>query len=183
MKIQTTNLIRQVVLTVLTFLQYSLNRLNHLIIHQNMKTQPQSQTVHLSNPICIKTTSIHKLISKLQRGLLPQTTNKKNVIINDADKRLSVFADENILAFVIGSILSNTVDNSSNCCIRIETFFIENIICIRIRNNGVFIYNSQINILSHIGEAVRKLNSSISYQSGENRPLTVTLSMPFIHVR
>jgi hypothetical protein len=147
-----------------------------------MKTLSESR-VHSANPICIKTTSIHKLISKLQSGLLSQTTRKKNVIINDAEKTLAVFADENILTFVIGSLLSSAVDNSSNCCIRIETFFKENIICIRIRNNGAFIYHSQMNMLGQIGQAVRKLNGSVCYQSGENRPLTVTLSMPFIHVK
>jgi K+-sensing histidine kinase KdpD len=148
-----------------------------------MKTQSEAQTVHSANPICIKTTSIHGLISKLQRGLLPQTTNKKNVIVNDADKTLCVFADENILAFVIGSLLSNAVDHSSNCCILIETFFKENIISIRIRNNGAFIFNDQMNILGHIGLAARKFNGSICIQSGENRPVTVTLSIPFIHVK
>ncbi|HEY4874778.1 MAG TPA: hypothetical protein VIH86_04345 [Puia sp.] len=148
-----------------------------------MKTQSSSHAIHSKNALCIRTTSVHRLVSKLQKALLPQTTNKKDVIVNDTDKTLSVFADENILAFVIGSLLSNAVDHSSNCCIRIETFFKENIICIRIRNNGAFIYNNQMNTLGHIGQAVRKLNGSISYQSGENRPLTVTLSMPFIHVR
>jgi light-regulated signal transduction histidine kinase (bacteriophytochrome) len=182
MKIQTKNPIRQTFLNVLTFFRNSLNGLNHSI-HQNMKSQSESYTMRSANPLCIKTTSVHKLVSKLQRALLYQTTNKKNVIVNDADKTLAVFADENILAFVIGSLLSNAVENSSNCCIRLGTFFKENIICIRIRNNGAYIYNSQMNILGHIGEAVRKLNGSISYQTGENRPLTVTLSMPFIHVR
>jgi hypothetical protein len=146
-----------------------------------MKTQSEPR-VHSASPIGIKTTSIHKLISKLQRKLLPQTTRKKNIIINDADKTLAVFADENILTFVIGSLLRSTVDNSSDCCIRIETFFKENIICIQIRNNGAFIYNSRMNMLGQIGLAVRKLNGSIRYQTGENRPFTVTLSMPYIHV-
>jgi signal transduction histidine kinase len=183
MKIQKINPIRQAFLTALAFFQHSLKGLNHLIIHQNMKTQSEPQVLRSANTSCIKTTSIHKLIAKLQQGLLPQTRCKKNVIVNDADKSLAVFTDENILAFVIGSLLSSAVENSFNCCIRIETFFKENIICIRIRNNGGFISSNQMNTLGHIAQAARKFNGSICFQSGENRPLTVTLSMPFIYVK
>lgn len=88
-----------------------------------METKSQSHTEKSANPICIPTISVHRLIAKLQGGLPAQTTNKKNVIVNDTDKKLSVFADENILSFVIGSLLSSTIDGCSNCCIRIESFF------------------------------------------------------------
>jgi signal transduction histidine kinase len=183
MKIKTTNPVRQAVSSVLAFFGHSMNGLHHLITHQNMKTQSETPEVHAGNQLCIKTTSIHRLISKLQKGLLPQTTCKKNVIVNDVDKTLAVFADENILAFIMGSLLSSAVDTSPNCCIRVEAFLKENLICIRIRNNGAFIYNSQMNNLREIGQAASKLYGNICIQTGENRPVTVTLSIPFIHVK
>ena len=122
------------------------------------------------------------MVSRLQVGLLPLASHKKSIIINDTDKTLSTFADENILEFVVGSLLSNAIHCSSNCCIRIQAFLEENIICIKIRNNGMFIYNSLMKSLSHIAEAARKLNGSICIQSGKNKTVTVALSIPFIHV-
>ena len=147
-----------------------------------MKNQHHHYAFHSTTPVCIKTTSIYNLVSRLQVGLLALAANKKSIIINDADKTLSTFADENVLEFVVGSLLSNAIQCSSNCCIRIETFLEENIICIQVRNNSVFIYNSLMHSLRHIAEAVRKLNGNISMQSGKNNTVTVALSIPFIHV-
>ena len=143
-----------------------------------MKIQPSYSTT----ATCIKTTSIYRLVSRLQVGMLSLATNKKSIIINDADKALFIFADENILTFVIGSLLSNAVNCSSDFCIRIETFLEKNTICIQIHNNGVFIYNNLVHNLSHIAEAVRKLNGSICIQSGKDKTVTVALSLPFIQV-
>jgi signal transduction histidine kinase len=146
-----------------------------------MKNQPHYPAVDTATPVCIKRTSIYRLVSRLQVGLLAQATNKKSVIINDTDKTLSIFADENILAFVVGSLLSNAIHSSSDCCIRVEAFLGKNSTCVRIRNNGVFIYNSLMHSLGQISAAARKLNGSICVQSGKNRTVTVTLSIPSIH--
>jgi hypothetical protein len=183
MKIQTTTPARQAVLSLLTFFRHSLNGLKHLFTHQNMKPKSESPEIHAENPIWIKTTSLHRLISKLQKGLLQQTTCKQNVILNDVDKTLSVFADENILASIMGRLLSIAVESSSNCCIRVEAFLKENLIRIHIRNNGAFIYNSQMNNLREISQAASKLYGNICIQTEKNRPVAFTLSIPFIHVK
>jgi len=125
-----------------------------------------------------KPKSLYEIIKKLQTGLLPLSIQKKTVIINDADKSLSVFADENILAFVIGSLMTNAIYSTYNCCIRVQVSIIQNKILIRISNNGMFIYSSLMNSLQSVAKAAQKLNGHISLESEERGAVTTIFSMP-----
>ncbi len=125
-----------------------------------------------------KPKSLYEIVKNLQTGLLPLSIQKKTIIINEADKNLRVAADQNILAFVIGSLLSNAVYSTSNCCIRVEASEEQHNIFIRISNNGMFVYNQLMNSLHSITQAAQKLNGHICLQSEEPGAMTAIFSMP-----
>ena len=135
--------------------------------------RPDSYT----NSNCGTPVSLYKLVSKLQVGLLPQATYKKSIIINDVDKSVSIVVDEDILAFVVGSLMSNAIYSTSNCCIRVETILKEGNLQIQVRNNGVFIYSSMMHSLGHIADAARKLEGSICLHNEANSGMTVGLAI------
>jgi K+-sensing histidine kinase KdpD len=143
-----------------------------------MRIQTKRHLNSTTNSIYRKPKSLYGIVKKLQTGLLLLSIQKKTIIINDADKSLSVFADENILAFVIGSLMSNAVYSTSNCCIRVEATLKQSKIFIRISNNGMFVYSSLMNSLHSITQAAQKLNGHICLQSEESGAMTAIFSLP-----
>jgi hypothetical protein len=122
--------------------------------------------------------SLYEIVRKLQTGLLPLSTKKKTIIINDADKNLKVFGDENILAYVIGGLMSTAVTSTSNCCIRVEASRMEKKILVRISNNGMFADDSFMESLDGIMEAAKTLNGHLCLQTQEPGEMTALLYLP-----
>ncbi|MEP6748035.1 MAG: sensor histidine kinase [Bacteroidota bacterium] len=123
------------------------------------------------------TTTLHQLVNKLQLSLLSQTTAKKSFIINNVDKSVSVLADENALAYVIGSLISNAVYSTSNSCIRIETVCVADRLQIRIRNNSSLVYSSHIHIPGNFVEAAEKIGGDIGIETEGKRAITLVFSL------
>ena len=125
--------------------------------------------------------SLYSMVSRLQAGLLPQAADKKSLIINDVDKSLALRTDENILAYVVGSILSNAVFSTSSSCIRVETMWDENSVRLRVRNNGSFTYHSGMYSLGNILYAARQIGGDIGLQSEAGGGLTVVFTFNTTH--
>ena len=121
--------------------------------------------------------SLYSIVSRLQAGLLPQAVGKKSLIINDVNKDLALRADENILAFVVGSILSNAVFSTSSSCIRVETVWSESAVTLRVRNNGMFSYHSGMYSLGNILHAARRIGGDIGLQTEDGGRLTVIFTL------
>src|SRR5579872_7457025 len=101
---------------------------------KNQLHAPDGQEIVLSS----RAISLHELIDRVAAGLLPQAIGKRSFIINEVDDSLYVSMDEDILAFVVGGLISNAVCSTSRACIRIETARNEKNVQVVIRNNGSF---------------------------------------------
>lgn len=122
-------------------------------------------------------TVLHDLVKKLQISLMPQATAKKSFIVNDVCKSVTVTAEENSLAYIIGNLLSNAIYRTAGCCIRIETEYIAGQHLIRIRNNGAFAYSSYMHSLVHFVDVARKLGGNIGLETEENSGVTIVFSL------
>ena len=136
------------------------------------KDSPLPGTPFSAIPVCL-----YSLVSRTQTGILPHAIDKKNIIINDVDDRITVRANENILAFIIGGLLSNAVLSSSDNCIRVETALAENGIQLKVRNNGPFTYSSHMYSLIVLTEAARQLGGDIYLKKGSGGGYAITLSL------
>jgi hypothetical protein len=133
--------------------------------------------VHSPHPARIAPVPLHKLIDRLLTGLLPLVTGKKSFIINDVDRAFSLQADENVLAFVVGNLLSGAVNSTVNGCIRVEAVLDEKGVQIKVRNNGIYLYNTAANQFSQVVKAARQLGGSISIHNQKNEGTTVVFSV------
>ncbi|MDP4218555.1 MAG: hypothetical protein Q8927_20335, partial [Bacteroidota bacterium] len=57
----------------------------------------------------IECISLHRMAGRIQANFLPQAVAKKSIIINDVEKSVQVFADDVILGFLLGCLVSNAV--------------------------------------------------------------------------
>ena len=130
-----------------------------------------TQTV-LTEPV-----PLHRLIDQLMVGLLPLVTGKKSFVINDVDQAFRVHADENMLAFVLGNLLSGAINGTENVCIRVEAVCNEKGIQIRVRNNGTYFYSTVSHGFSHVVQAARQLGGNISIYNQRNEGTTLTFDL------
>jgi signal transduction histidine kinase len=136
-----------------------------------------NQTDPAAAAFCGTPTFLYQLVNRLQECLQHQAVDKQSVIVNDVDKTVSISADEDILAFIIGGFISNTVHNTSHCCIRVDTVRCARGIQVRMRNNGVFLSNGCRHSLANMINAARRLGGYISVESEDARGTTVLLTM------
>ena len=133
-------------------------------------TVPTTQTVTQPVPL-------HRLVDQLMVGLLPLVTGKKSFIINDVDQTFQLQADENLLAYVLGNLLSGAINGTENVCIRVEAVCNKEGVQIRVRNNGTYFYSTVSNGFSHVVQAARQLGGNISIYNQRNEGTTLAFSM------
>ncbi len=143
-----------------------------------MKNHFQQDPVPAAPTFSTPSVSLHNIVSRLQTGLMADAVDKKSLIINDVDKDLSVCADEDILAYVVGGILSNAVYSSSNSCIRVETIRDSTGTRLYVRNNGAFTYQSNMISLGDMLQAARRIGGGIGLKSEAGGRLTVMFIFP-----
>jgi signal transduction histidine kinase len=132
---------------------------------------PSSQTV-FSQPV-----PLHRLIDQLMVGFLPLVTGKKSFIINDVDHSFHLQADENLLAYVLGNLLSGAINGTQNGCIRVEAVCNNDGVQVRVKNNGAYFHSTVSHGFSHVVQAARQLGGSISIYNQHNEGTTLTFSM------
>jgi hypothetical protein len=130
---------------------------------------PVTSTQTVTEPV-----PLHRLIDQLMVGLLPLVTGKKSFIINDVDQTFYVQADENLLAYVLGNLLSGAINGTENVCIRVEAVCNKEGVHIRVRNNGSYFYSTVSNGFSHVVQAARQLGGNISIYNQHNEGTTLT---------
>ena len=135
-------------------------------------TPPSATAQTVSQPV-----PLHRLIDQLMVGLLPLVTGKKSFIINDVDHTFELQADENLLAYVLGNLLSGAINGTENVCIRVEAVCNNDGVQIRVRNNGSYFYSTVSNGFLHVVQAARQLGGNISIYNQHNEGTTLTFSM------
>jgi len=125
-----------------------------------------------NNPV-----SLYELVHRLQLVLLPQAVEKKSFIVNHIDRSLAIKANEDLLAFIVGSLMNSAVCSTSNGCIQIETAYCGADIQIRVRNNGVFFYSSPSHSLGHVADAARKLGGNINLYNNKYEGMIAVFSL------
>lgn len=130
--------------------------------------------------IAISTTSpvsLHHLVDRLMDSFIPLAVAKRSFIINDIDPEFNVEADEQVLAFVIGSLMSNMISSSKTVCIRVQAKRTEKGIQLRVSNNGTFYYSTVANSFAPVVEAARQLGGHINIYNQKHEGTVITLSM------
>ena len=84
--------------------------------------------------------SLFGLVSRLQTSLLPEASHQKSLVINDVDKSVAINTDEDMLAYVVGGLMSIAIYSTSDACIRIETSRHDSGVHLFIRSNGDVLY-------------------------------------------
>lgn len=131
----------------------------------------------VTEPPTTSAVSLHKLVDQLMLSFIPLAVNKKSFIVNDVNEAFQLDADEQVLAFIIGNLLSNAISSSNNVCIRIEAVKQPKGVQIRVKNNGANFYSTVAHGFSQVLAAARSMGGSINIYNQKHEGTVITLSM------
>jgi C4-dicarboxylate-specific signal transduction histidine kinase len=122
-------------------------------------TTPNPQTTPAAS---VNTVSLQQLVSRLLDSFIPVAVANNSFIINDVDTNLQLKADEQVLAFVVGNLLTNAINSSKSVCIRVEAVKTETGVQIRVRHNGASYHSTVAHSFSQVIAAARSLGGNIN---------------------
>jgi len=105
---------------------------------------------------------LHQLVNKVMIGLLPLAVSHKSFVINDVNPDVSVLADENMLAFVLGAMLNQTISATENECIRVEATSERCAIYISVKTISQFLYSDNGSGLKEMELAAAKIGAHVT---------------------
>jgi hypothetical protein len=111
--------------------------------------------------------SLHELVSGLLKSLLPLTTRRHNLVLNEISRDLRVRADENMLAYVLWSLINGAILSTRNECIHIEALTEGDRLKIRIKDVGACFHHTISREYRQVQHVAEKLGGNISIENGK----------------
>jgi len=110
--------------------------------------------------------SLHKLVSELVQSLLPLTVKRHNLVLNEIPRDLFVGADENMLAYVLWSLINGAIQSTHNECIHIEGVIMDDCMMIRIKDVGTYFRHTISREYRQVQHVAARLGGSIRIENG-----------------
>ena len=82
--------------------------------------------------------SLHELVSGLMQSLLPLAIKRNSLVLNEISRDLRFPADENMLGYVLWSLINGAIQSTHNECIHIEAVTEGDRLLIRIKDVGAY---------------------------------------------
>ena len=111
--------------------------------------------------------SLHELVSGLVQSLLPLTIRRHNLVLNEISRDLYVRADENMLAYVLWSLINGAIQSNQNECIHIEAQTMGDRLMIRIKDVGTCFHHTISREYRQVQHVAEKLGGSICIENGK----------------
>jgi hypothetical protein len=108
--------------------------------------------------------SLYQLVNKVIQGIMPLAVNRRSFIINDVDRNTIVSTDEQLLSFVVSTLLEDAIMTTENECIRVEAALSGDCALIKVRDNNSYYYNTVLHDLKEIQKAAEMIGGCVSIQ-------------------
>ena len=111
--------------------------------------------------------SLHELVSELVQSLLPATVRRHNLVLNEIPRDLRIGADENMLAYVLWSLINGAIQSTQYECIHIEAITVGARLVIRIKDVGAYFHHTISREYRQVQHVAEKLGGCISIENGK----------------
>jgi hypothetical protein len=120
---------------------------------------------------------LHQMVDQLLAALQPLTLRRDSIILNGIPHDLTVLAEENTLAYVLGSLLNSAINNGRNECIHIVAVVAEDRTMICVKDVGTYYYHAISTDYRKIQNAAELLGGSISVDQDDIHGTNVSFSI------
>lgn len=120
--------------------------------------------------------NLKQMVTQLIKGITPLAVSKKSYIINDINPELNVNTDENMMAYVIGSMLNTSINVTENDCLHVTANVYSNLIIIHIKDNFSSFNNSIAYDLELLQPVANKLGGVVCYDENTIKGTSIAFS-------
>ena len=113
--------------------------------------------------------SLYRLVTELIQSLMPLAIRRRNLVLNGISRDLRVNADENMLAYVLWSLINGAIQSTHNECIHIEGVTMDDRMMIRIKDVGTCFRHTISREYRQVQHVAARLGGSISIENGKDR--------------
>lgn len=124
-----------------------------------------------------KKVPLRQMVNQLLTSLQPLALRRDSIILNGIPHDLTVLAEENILAYVLWSLLNGAVNSRNNECIHIVAFVAQDRTMICVKDVGTYYYHAISTEYRKIQYAAEQLGGSISVDNDELHGTNVSFSI------
>jgi hypothetical protein len=108
--------------------------------------------------------SLHGLIDTIMLGLQPLSGARRNVMMNAVSPDIKVSTDENILSYVISSLLTAALSATQSECIRLGAASSGDYTVVNVQDNEYRFFGAVQQSLPSLQQAAKKMGGCISLQ-------------------
>ena len=120
------------------------------------------------------TVSLHRLVSELVESLLPLTIKRHSLVLNEVPRDFFVGADEDMLAYVLWSLINGAIQSTHSECIHIEGVAMDGCMMIRIKDVGTYFRHTISREYRQVQHVAERLGGSISIENGRNAAFCIS---------
>ncbi len=95
---------------------------------------------------------------------MPLALNRRSFVINDVPRNTIVSTDEQLLSFVVTTLLEEAIMSTENECIRVEAALSGDYAIIKVRDNNSYYYNAVLHYMKEIQQAAEMIGGCVSVQ-------------------
>lgn len=122
--------------------------------------------------------NLRQMAGRLANSFLPVAMHNKSFFINDIPENLYVDTNPNLVASVLGGLLSSVVSHAKDSCIRLSAKAYSNVILVHVKDCNSFSHYSPENGLKQLQLLAEKMGGFVSVTSQRENVTTFAFSFP-----
>jgi hypothetical protein len=128
----------------------------------------------MSNQQSTQSGKLNDVVDQLVKTLLPQAYKNKNYFVNDIPDHFQVGKDSQVIATVLGGLLSTAVSYAKGCRIWLSAKVYGNIILVHVKNSNGICYNTVGSRLQVLQSLAVRTNGSVGYTTHQSSITSLT---------
>lgn len=133
-------------------------------------------------PIILQVSRLHEVVDQLLKTFTAKATSNKSYFVNEIPGHLQLSRDPQVIASVLGGLLTTVVSYAKDSCIQLSAKMYGNIILVRVKNSGGFNINGIENKLQTLLPLAERMRGSIGFTTQRNNLTTICFgfsNLPF----
>ena len=133
-------------------------------------------------PIILQVSRLHEVVDQLLKTFTAKATSNKSYFVNEIPGHLQLSRDPQVIASVLGGLLTTVVSYAKDSCIQLSAKLYGNIILVRVKNSGGFNINGIENKLQTLLPLAERMRGSIGFTTQRNNMTTICFgfsNLPF----
>jgi len=127
-------------------------------------------------PIKPQTRQLKPLVDQILYSLLAGSVKRCNLVINDVPVGLPIATDENVMALILGNLLSDIVTHTENDCIRISASKNGLLAVISMKNKTISYDKSFVLCIETLQQIAQKMGGVIKIDKNEGHGTMLAVS-------